>query len=286
MLIIGLTGSIATGKSTVSRILAAEPYNLPIIDADLLARQVVQPGTPAYKAIVARFGSSTSDLLLPPEEDVSPQDGTSPEGRSRPSHGDASGRPLNRAALGRRVFGDSPTARADRAALNAIVHPAVRRAMLKQALAAYVRGRRAVVLDVPLLFESGLDALCGAVVVVSVRDPAVQMARLRRRDAHLSEAEARDRVASQGDVREKARRCQERGPGRGVVVWNDGSEEELRDEVAGAIAALRNASPRWWSVVLLACPPLAVVVAAWTYWQNRRIDRRWRETELRERAKL
>ncbi|KAH6636504.1 dephospho-CoA kinase-domain-containing protein [Chaetomium tenue] len=195
MLLIGLTGSIATGKSTVSSLLSQPPYSLPIIDADLLAREVVEPGTPGYKAIVAHFGPSTPDLLVP----TNPDDGM-------PEHGPSGlGRPLNRPALGRRVFGDDPARRADRAALNGIVHPAVRRAMARAVLGCYVRGCRAVVLDVPLLFESRLDRFCGAVMVVAVKDPEVQMERLRRRDPHLSREDAENRVRSQGDVREKAR---------------------------------------------------------------------------------
>ncbi|KAL2164429.1 hypothetical protein VTH06DRAFT_3645, partial [Thermothelomyces fergusii] len=108
MLLIGLTGSIATGKSTVSALLSQPPYSLPIIDADLLARQVVEPGTRGYREIVAYFGPSTPDLLVPAGPDM-PEDG--PTGQ---------GRPLNRPALGRRVFGDDEQRRRDRAALNAI----------------------------------------------------------------------------------------------------------------------------------------------------------------------
>ena len=90
MLLLGLTGSIATGKSTVSSLLRQKPYSLPIIDADLIARQVVEPGTAGYNAIVKYFLPSTPDLLLP-EESSTPR-----------------GRPLNRPALGRRVFGAGP----------------------------------------------------------------------------------------------------------------------------------------------------------------------------------
>lgn len=104
MLLIGLTGSISTGKSTVSAILSSPPHNLPIIDADLLARQVVEPGTKGHAAIVSHFGPSTPDLL------------------------GADGR-LDRAVLGRRVFGDDPAQRRDRGVLNKIVHPLVRREM-------------------------------------------------------------------------------------------------------------------------------------------------------------
>ncbi|KAL2024427.1 hypothetical protein VTK56DRAFT_8238 [Thermocarpiscus australiensis] len=274
MLIIGLTGSIATGKSTVSALLSQPPYSLPVIDADLLARKVVEPGTPAYRAIVAHFAPSTPDLLVPPGPDM-PEDG--PDGK---------GRPLNRPALGRRVFGDDPDRRRDRAVLNGIVHPAVRRAMARAVAGAYLRGCAAVVLDVPLLFESRLDRFCGAVVVVAVRDPAVQMSRLRARDPHLSEEDAENRVRSQGDVRDKARRCEARGRGRGVVVWNDGGREELALEVRRAMEEIERYSPRWWNWLLWACPPAALVLGAWTFWRNTRINRAWEEQEQRERLKL
>ncbi|KAK3682634.1 dephospho-CoA kinase-domain-containing protein [Podospora appendiculata] len=275
MLLIGLTGSIATGKSTVSSLLSAPPYSLPVIDADQLARKVVEPGTPGYRAIVGYFGPSTPDLLVPVSESM-PVDG--PDGK---------GRPLNRPALGRRVFGDDPQVRRDREKLNGIVHPAVRWAMFSAALRAYLSGARAVVLDVPLLFESGLDRFCGTVLVVAVRDPAVQMRRLRERDAHLTLKDAENRVMSQGDVRVKARRCELRGgKGRGVVVWNDGGREELGREVARAWGEIERASPAWWSWGLWACPPAAVAVAVWSFWENVRINRRWAEMEARERAKI
>jgi len=267
---LGLTGSIATGKSTVSSILRQPPYNLPVIDADVIAREVVEPGTAGYAAIVKHFGPSTPDLLLDTAE----------------AQSNSAGRPLNRAALGRRVFGDSEQRKRDRAVLNSIVHPAVRREMLKQVARYYLRGCWAVVLDVPLLFESGLDVLCGAVLVVAVRAPEIQMRRLRDRDVHLSEEDARNRVLSQTDVRVKAKRCEARGAGRGVVLWNDGGREELKAQIASAMHALGRESPRWWAWMLLLCPPLAGLAGAWTYWQNCAINKRWREEELKEKARL
>ncbi|GAB1320459.1 Dephospho-CoA kinase cab5 [Madurella fahalii] len=274
MLLIGLTGSIATGKSTVSSLLSQPPYSLPVIDADLLARKVVEPGTPGYKAIVSYFGPSTPDLLVAPGPDM-PEAG--PGGK---------GRPLNRPALGRRVFGNDEQRRKDRAVLNGIVHPAVRREMFKAVVRGYLGGHRAVVLDVPLLFESGLDRYCGAVMVVAVSDPEVQMERLRRRDEHLTREDAENRVKSQGDVRDKARRCEARGLGRGVVVWNDLGMEELRGEVRKAMNELERCSPRWWSWLLWVCPPAAVVLGVWNYWRNLRINKAWAEQELNRRAKL
>ena len=122
MLLLGLTGSIATGKSTVTNILRGSPYNLPVIDADILARKVVEPGTSGYDAVVKYFGPTTPDLLLPASD---PQSGGKEYGPT------GKGRPLNRPALGRRVFGDSEERSRDRKVLNGIVHPAVRREMWK-----------------------------------------------------------------------------------------------------------------------------------------------------------
>ncbi|KAK6595630.1 dephospho-CoA kinase [Botrytis cinerea] len=237
MLLIGLTGSIATGKSTVSSILSQAPYSLPIIDADLLARKVVEPGTPGYNKIVAHFSPTTPDLLLPPS----------------PDHDNTKGAPLNRPALGRRVFGI---------------------------------GCWAVVLDVPLLFESGIDAICGTVLVVAVRDPKIQMQRLRDRDSHLTEEDAENRVKSQGDVREKAKRCQARGEGHGLVVWNDEGKDELKIELQKVMESIQGKSPRWWAWLLLLCPPLAGLAGIWNYWRNLTINKEWKRGELQAKAKL
>src|SRR5579859_5649596 len=107
MLIVGLTGGIATGKSTVSNLLQ-EKYQLPILDADILARKAVEPGTRAFKRILSTFG-----------ENLTIRDATT---------GEVTG--FDRPALGRRVFGDE----AARKKLNRIVHPAVRWLMVKAVL--------------------------------------------------------------------------------------------------------------------------------------------------------
>jgi dephospho-CoA kinase len=123
MLLLGLTGSIATGKSTVSEILRSPPHSLPVVDADVIARQVVEPGTAGYKAIVDYFAGSVPDLLLPTDD---------PACGGREDGPDGKGRPLNRPALGRAVFGGGEEQVKARKVLNGIVHPAVRRAMWKQ----------------------------------------------------------------------------------------------------------------------------------------------------------
>ncbi len=266
MLFLGLTGSIATGKSTVSSLLSKPPYSLPIIDADLIARQVVEPGTAGYNAIVRYFSPSTPDLLLP---DATPK-----------------GRPLNRPALGRRVFGGGAEKERDRKMLNSIVHPAVRKEMYKQMLWAYLKGSWAVVLDVPLLFESGWERYCGTILVVGVTDPAIQINRLRSRDSHLTEEDARNRVMSQGDVREKAERCLRRGPGRGVVVWNDKDREYLTKEIQRVMQEVRGGSPRWWTFLCWICPPLGALAGLASWYRMKQVQLDWENEKKKEKAKL
>jgi len=273
MLLLGLTGSIATGKSTVSQILSSPPYNLPIVDADKIARQVVEPGTAGYYQILSHFGPSTPDLLLP----------STPENGGERGH-NAKGRPLNRPALGRRVFGEGKDS--DRQALNKIVHPAVRKEMYKQMLFAYLRGCWAVVLDVPLLFESGWEPLCGTIMVVAVNDPKIQMKRLRARDEHLTEEDAKNRVAAQWDVRDKAKRCSRRGDRAGVVVWNDGEKEDLKKEIDRVMMVVKKGSPQWWAWLLLLCPPLAAVSGTWSYVRSWWIKRQWEREKQMEKARL
>lgn len=282
MRLIGLTGSIATGKSTTSSLLSSPPHSLPIVDADLLARRAVEPGTWAYSRIVSTFGPSTPDLLLPPSDPTCDGLEDGPSGK---------GRPLNRPALGRRVFGASEEKARDRQKLNSIVHPAVRFYMLREVLWYYVRGYWAVVLDIPLLFESGLDMFVSTVVVVAVSDPKIQMERLRARDPHLSEEDARNRVASQTDVREKATRAEDRnghGRGRGFVLYNDTNKGDLKVQVDDVVRRIREDSPKWWSVVLQICPPLMVAVASlevYRGWKIKKAQERSRGKEL-PKAKL
>ena len=132
--VIGLTGGVGTGKSSVSRVWR-DQRRATIVDADVIAREVVQQGKPAYRDIVARFGDA---VLLSSGE-------------------------LNRDALGKLVFSDA----AARRAVNAATHPRIARAMLTTVLWQRVVLGRRVVLDAPLLLESGaLRRLCHPVVVV------------------------------------------------------------------------------------------------------------------------
>lgn len=123
-------------------------------------------------------------------------------------------------------------------------------------------------------------------MVVSVTDPNIQIQRLRARDAHLSLEDAQNRVSSQRDVREKARQALARGKGRGVVVLNDGDKEDLEREIARVMGEVEKASPRWWALLCLACPPVGAVAAMWTVWNNWRAQVAWAEHMEREKARL
>jgi dephospho-CoA kinase len=164
---IGLTGPIGCGKTTVAAWLGERP-NVVVIDADRVARQVVEPGEPALDAIIERFGEA---LRRP--------DGS-----------------LDRAALGRIVF-SNPAALRD---LEAIVHPAVRLRILATMKRADKERATAVVVEAIKLVEGGLAALCDELWLVTC-DPIDQLGRVRLRG--MSAAEADQRIASQGDMTER-----------------------------------------------------------------------------------
>ncbi|POS84743.1 hypothetical protein EPUL_003245 [Erysiphe pulchra] len=275
MLILGLTGGIATGKSTVSEILSQAPYNVPIIDADILARRVVSPGTRAYYKIIAHFSSTIPDLLT-----------ETPSGDNGSQARRGSGAPLNRMALARYVFGNSKECRENRAVLNSIVHPAVRLEIFKEVLQKYICGHWIVVLDVPLLFESHLDLLCGAVLVVAVQDEKIQMRRLQNRDVQLSTAEAEARIQSQANLSTKIQKCINRGKDNGIVIYNDGDIQELKREIQQVMSKIRISHPRWWTYILWFFPPIACCLGLWNLGRSWHLNRKWEQQEEQAKAKL
>jgi dephospho-CoA kinase len=195
-LLVGLTGSIATGKSTVSRMFAH--LGARVIDADLLAREVVMPGQPAYARIVKEFGPQ-----------VVQEDGS-----------------LDRKALGAVVFADA----AKRKGLEEITHPAigVRRERILSVLDEEAF-EGVVIWDAALLFEGGGVAKMDYVVVVYA-DPETERRRLMERDG-LSDADARARIASQMPIAEKAKLAHH-------VIDNSGTREETERQVRTVYGAL------------------------------------------------
>ena len=160
-MIIGLTGSIASGKSTVANML--KEYGFPIVDADLVARQVVEPGSETLKKIADAFG-----------EEVLTSEGA-----------------MDRAKVGSIIFHDE----SKRKVLNDIIHPAIRAEMLRQRDEHIANGEKTVIMDIPLLFESKLQHFVEKVLVVTVSEET-QLTRLIERN-QLSEEEAKARISSQ-----------------------------------------------------------------------------------------
>ena len=201
MYLIGLTGGIASGKSAVAQRLAE--HGAVVVDADVLAREVVEPGTPALAAIADRFGS---DVILP--------DGG-----------------LNRPALGAIVFTD-PEARL---ALNGITHPAVwKRARELFAEANSADPQAIVVYDVPLLAEAAADRPITFDLVVVVNASAETRLNRLVELRGLSPDEARHRIASQASDAERLAIAD-------VVIESDGTLEETYAQADALYARVRAA---------------------------------------------
>jgi len=167
MKLFGLTGGIATGKSTVSEMLRELGAN--VIDADAIARDIVRPGMPAYEEIIEYFGDGVLD-----------ETGN-----------------LDREKLGAIVFSDDEKRRR----LESLTHPRVYQEMLRQTHELIDRGIEIAVMDVPLLFESGAESWLNPVILVYAPED-VQLERLMKRD-ECDEEQARARISSQMPIEEK-----------------------------------------------------------------------------------
>lgn len=196
--VIGITGGIASGKSTVVTML--KEMNFPIIDADVIAREVVEVGEEAYGKIVEHFGPN---ILLENQT-------------------------INRAKLGEIVFNNEK----ERLALNAIVHPAVRKRMNEKKEKWIAAGERAIFLDIPLLFESKLTHMVEKVLLIYV-DEETQVKRLVERN-NFTQEQARSRIASQMPLKEKKTLSD-------AIIDNNGSVENTQNQL---LEILRN-----WDII-------------------------------------
>lgn len=195
---IGITGPIACGKSQVARWLG--DLGCRVLDADCVARDVTAPGTPAHAEILRRFGASA----------------TAPDGT------------VDRAALGRLVFGDAAALRD----LEAIVHPAVRVVVLEAMRDAELAHAPAIAVEAIKLVEGGLGALCDEVWLVTC-DPIDQQDRLLARGTPA--ADAAQRMAVQEGLAERLRPVATR-----VIDTSEGlaeSQELVRSALESALAA-------------------------------------------------
>lgn len=197
-LVIGLTGGIATGKSTVAKLLHQAGW--PVIDADQVAREVVEPGTPGLAKLRQVFGPQIMTVT----------------GR------------LDRAKLAQIIF----QAAEQRQRLNAILHPLIEQAVDQQ-LSQFQRMQTPlVVLDVPLLYESGWDKKCDQVWVVAT-DETTQLQRLMARN-HLAAPDAQARMAAQMPLAQKCQRAD-------AVINNQGSPLALQQQVARLVRQVTEA---------------------------------------------
>lgn len=195
--LVGLTGGIASGKSTVSNLLRLSGY--PIIDADEIVRQLQTVHSKGLDRLTGVFGNQ----ILNPDQS------------------------LNRRALGEIVFSDP----AKLAQLNSIMQPLVREEIWRQIKIYQSQGLPYVILDIPLLFETHYAEDCDIVIVVSV-SPKIQLQRLIHRD-HYPEDQAKERITAQMPLTEKVQLAD-------VVINNDGTEEELKRQVAKLVEQMHN----------------------------------------------
>lgn len=167
MRVIGLTGGIATGKSTVSNYLLS--LGVPVIDADLISREVVEPGTPGLEKLVQTFGA---ELL-------------NPQGQ------------LNRPVLAQKLFDNEEV----RKKVNQLLHPIIYERMFERVARYHSNGETLVVLDIPLLFETIATDRFDSIWLVYIPEK-IQLERLKKRD-QLSQEAAQARMASQLSIEEK-----------------------------------------------------------------------------------
>jgi len=201
MLLVGLTGGIGSGKSTVAHLLKRR--GAVVFDADALARETVEPGTPGHDAVVERFGAN---VLLPGGE-------------------------LDREALASIVFAD-PAARRD---LEAIVHPEVRR-LFAEGCEEYRDTDRVVVFSAPLLVETGMHTAFDVLVLVST-PVETQIERLLR-DRAMSEEQVRARIDAQAPLEEKAALADVIVDNEGTLEDLDAQVDRLWDELRTRAASM------------------------------------------------
>lgn len=186
---LGLTGGIASGKSTADDFFKKK--NIPIIDSDLIAHKIMEVGQAGYQAVVDYFGT-----------DILNDDQT-----------------INRRKLGEIVFNDQAKLKK----LNSLTHPLVHQEIKRQMEQYRLNQEKLVVIDVPLLFESGFESLCDGVLVISI-SPELQLKRLMKRN-NFTEKEALSRINNQMPLSEKEKRAT-------YVVANTGTINDLEKRLS------------------------------------------------------
>ncbi|KOC69701.1 Dephospho-CoA kinase domain-containing protein [Habropoda laboriosa] len=229
MFLVGVTGGIATGKSSVASVF--REFGIPVIDADQIARKVVEPRKPAWHKIHKEFGP---EVFLDTQE-------------------------LDRAKLGDIIFNDVEK----RKKLNAITHPDIYKEIYWQTFKYFLQGHQFIVMDLPLLFETGhmLNYLHKIIVVICEED--LQLQRLMERTG-FTEAKAKLRIAAQMSLERKAEMAN-------FVIENSSSERDTREQTIRVINVLRASKYHWKLrfIVGFCC----TVLLAGAYWLRNRSSR-------------
>ncbi|XP_022079779.1 dephospho-CoA kinase domain-containing protein-like [Acanthaster planci] len=219
MYLIGLTGGIASGKSTVSNFF--RELGCPVIDADLIAREVVVPNRPSWKLIVKHFGS-----------DILQEDGT-----------------IDRPKLGRIIFGNDDK----RHLLNSCTHPYIQKEMMWRVFKYFLKGYPYIILDIPLLLEgSALRKFLRKVIVVYC-DEETQLNRLMTR-SHLSQEDALARISSQMPLCEKRKQAD-------YIIDNSGSVADTKLAVDYLNRQFQTSYAHWKLRLILAAGSIGLTLA-------------------------
>jgi len=222
MFLIAVTGGIATGKSAVCKVF--RDNGVPVIDADLIARQVVDIGTAAWKRIKAEFGESVFK-----------------------DNGE-----VDRIKLGQLVFSDIEK----RKLLNYITHPEIHRTIYMQILKHFLRGANFVVLDLPLLFETGILFPYIHKIITVTCEEDIQLTRLMDRNG-LSEADAKKRIAAQMPIEKKCEQSH-------FIVDNSSGQVDTEEQVLKILELLLESNHHWKiRGIILATAAVVVSGIAW-----------------------
>ncbi|CAF1246810.1 unnamed protein product [Adineta ricciae] len=226
MLILGLTGGIATGKTAASEYFKTQ--GIPIVDADKIARLVVEPDQPAYNLVLKHFGHM--NIL------------------------ESNSRRIDRKRLGEIIFGNDQLRRQ----LNQCTHGFIRREALKQIIEHFFQFHSLIIWDVPLLFEVGLDRYLSHTLVICC-DESLQLERLKRRDNIQDDQQALQRINAQMNIKEKCRRAR-------YVIDNSDTKDVLHKRLQAFLSTIQPSqmSTIAWFVALFI--PLSVVYGILRLW--------------------
>ncbi|XP_055848733.1 dephospho-CoA kinase [Episyrphus balteatus] len=203
MFLVAITGGIATGKSTVTDVFRKN--GIPIIDADKIAREIVEPGKPAWHQIKEAFGD---EVFLPTRE-------------------------IDRDALGKAIFNSSEK----RGLLNQITHPRIHRTITMEVFKHLMSGAQYVALDLPLLFETNILMDFIHKIITVTCEPDQQLERLKKRN-NFNEEDARKRIATQMPLDTKCEKSH-------FVIDNSGSIEQTQKEAQQIVQLLNGSRHHW-----------------------------------------